>query len=126
MDDEIPILVRMRVECTKCGHSEEDTYEFEMPIDEAQPTEERAAGTCPDCGAPGLDLFEPDSADAVVREAYTRRGTYRVPAVRWLPLRTPEPSRFKTRLDRFSSPPLTPEEIRIGKVYEEFLTAWST
>ena len=44
MDDEIPIVVRMRVECTKCGHAEEDTYEFEMPIDEAQPTEERAAG----------------------------------------------------------------------------------
>jgi len=52
MDDEIPIVVRMRVECSKCGHADEDTYEFEMPIDEAQPEEERAPGKCPDCGAP--------------------------------------------------------------------------
>ena len=35
----IPVVVRMRVECSKCGHREDETYEFDMPIAEAQPME---------------------------------------------------------------------------------------
>jgi hypothetical protein len=27
----------MRVECARCGHSEDDTYEFDMPLAKAQP-----------------------------------------------------------------------------------------
>lgn len=27
MDDDIPVVVRMRVECAKCGHLEDETYE---------------------------------------------------------------------------------------------------
>jgi hypothetical protein len=39
MDDDIPVVVRMRVECAKCGHSKDDTYEFDLPLAEAQPRE---------------------------------------------------------------------------------------
>jgi hypothetical protein len=33
MNDEIPVVVRMRVEC---GHAEDESYEFDMPIGHAQ------------------------------------------------------------------------------------------
>ena len=42
----------MRVECARCGHFEDDTYEFDMPLAESEPMEEYVAGKCPDCGAP--------------------------------------------------------------------------
>jgi hypothetical protein len=29
MDDDIPVVVQMRVECAKCGYHEDDTYEFD-------------------------------------------------------------------------------------------------
>lgn len=48
----IPVVVRMRVECAKCGYVEDDTYEFDMPIAKAQPREEYEPGECPECGAP--------------------------------------------------------------------------
>jgi DNA-directed RNA polymerase subunit RPC12/RpoP len=51
LDDEIPVIVRMSVECARCGRSEDDTYEFEMPRDNSEPMEEYVPGTCPDCGA---------------------------------------------------------------------------
>lgn len=51
MDDDIPVIVRMTVECAKCGHTEDDRYEFDMPRTEAQPMEADEPGTCPDCGA---------------------------------------------------------------------------
>jgi hypothetical protein len=41
----------MRVTC-ECGHSEDETYEFDMPIAKAQPFEDRVPGKCPDCGGP--------------------------------------------------------------------------
>ena len=37
MDDEIPVVVRMRVECARCGHFDDDTYEFDLPLARAQP-----------------------------------------------------------------------------------------
>lgn len=40
MDDDIPVVVRMRVECARCGHAGDETYEFDMPIAEAHPMEE--------------------------------------------------------------------------------------
>ena len=48
----IPVVVRMRVECAQCGHREDETYEFDMPIAKAHPMEEYEPGTCPECGAP--------------------------------------------------------------------------
>ena len=51
MDDDIPVVVRMRVECARCGHSEDDTYEFDMPFAKSQPNEAYEAGKCPGCGA---------------------------------------------------------------------------
>ena len=36
-----PVVVRMRADCTKCGHHEDETYEFDIPIDKAQPMEAR-------------------------------------------------------------------------------------
>ena len=52
MDDDIPVVVRMRVECDRCGHHEDEAFEFDMPIDKAQPREECVPGKCPECGAP--------------------------------------------------------------------------
>lgn len=35
----IPVVVRMRVDCVKCAHHEDETCEFDMPRDEAMPME---------------------------------------------------------------------------------------
>ena len=51
MDDKVPVVVRMRVECDQCGHTEGETYNFSMAFAEAQPTEEYAPGICPECRA---------------------------------------------------------------------------
>jgi len=42
---------RLRVECARCGHTEDETYEFDMPLAEAQPMEAYEPGKCPECGA---------------------------------------------------------------------------
>jgi hypothetical protein len=47
----IPVVVRMRVECA-CGHTEDETYEFALPLAKAQPMEGDEPGVCPECGAP--------------------------------------------------------------------------
>lgn len=39
----------MRVDCARCDHASDETYEFDMPIAEAQPLEELAPRKCPDC-----------------------------------------------------------------------------
>ena len=52
MDDRIPIVVRMRVECARCGHHEDDTYKFDMPRAKAQAMEATEPGKCPHCGEP--------------------------------------------------------------------------
>ena len=49
MDDDIPVVVRMRVECARCGHTEDDTYEFDVPIAKARPMEAYEPGKCPVC-----------------------------------------------------------------------------
>lgn len=51
MDDDIPVIVRMRVECDRCGHAEDDTYEFDLPLGKAQTMEQHVLGKCPKCGA---------------------------------------------------------------------------
>jgi Zn ribbon nucleic-acid-binding protein len=51
MDDDVPVIVRMRVECVRCGHAEDDTYEFDLPLAKAQPREEYVPGKCPECSA---------------------------------------------------------------------------
>jgi DNA-directed RNA polymerase subunit RPC12/RpoP len=52
MDDDIPVVVRMRVRCASCGHSEDDSYQFDVPLRKAQPMEAYAPGKCSECGAP--------------------------------------------------------------------------
>ena len=52
MDDDIPVVIRMRAECDRCGDAEDDTYEFDMPRDNSEPMEEYAPGKCPERGAP--------------------------------------------------------------------------
>lgn len=47
----LPMVVTMRVECAECGHKEDETYEFDMPIDNSHPMEEQEPGMCPACGA---------------------------------------------------------------------------
>jgi len=51
LDSRIPVVVRMQVECDRCGHSDDETYEFDMPFAKSQPMETRESGECPQCGA---------------------------------------------------------------------------
>jgi len=51
MDNRISVVVRMRVECARCGHTEDDACEFDMPFVKAQPMEAYESSKCPDCGA---------------------------------------------------------------------------
>ena len=52
MDRNIPVVVRMPVECARCGHTEHEIYEFDMPFKKSQPMETGEPGKCPECGAP--------------------------------------------------------------------------
>ena len=52
MDNRVPVVVRMHVECDRCGHTEDETYEFAMPFAKSQPMEAYEPGKCPECGAP--------------------------------------------------------------------------
>ena len=52
MNTEIPVVVRMRVECASCGHTEDETYEFDSPFAKSQPMEAYEPGKCPECSAP--------------------------------------------------------------------------
>jgi hypothetical protein len=46
------VVVRMHVECASFGHTEDQTYEFDMPFAKSQPMEAYEPGKCPECGAP--------------------------------------------------------------------------
>jgi len=37
MDTRIPVIVRTSVECARCGHAEDHTYEFAVPFAKAPP-----------------------------------------------------------------------------------------
>jgi hypothetical protein len=50
-EKKVLVLVSMRVACG-CGHVHAEDFEFDMPIDEAQPMEAYEPGTCPECRAP--------------------------------------------------------------------------
>ena len=52
MDSDIPAIVRMRIECARCGHTEDDTYEFDMPFAKSKPMEVYEPGKCTECKAP--------------------------------------------------------------------------
>ena len=65
MDDEIPVVVTMRVDSASCGHAEDETFEFDMPRDNSEPMEEYVPGTCPDCGSAISHAPEANAADAV-------------------------------------------------------------
>ena len=52
LDHDIPVVVRVRVECARCGHAEDESYECDMPRAKVQPREESMPGRCPECGAP--------------------------------------------------------------------------
>jgi len=51
MDNRIPVVARMRVECARCGHTENATYEFDIPFAKSQPMEAYEPGNCPECCA---------------------------------------------------------------------------
>ena len=51
MNNDVPVVVRMRVECARCGHTEDETYEFDMPFAKSQSMEAYEPGKCPECGA---------------------------------------------------------------------------
>ena len=40
------MVVRMRVECARYGHTEDDTYKFDMPFAKAQSMEAYEPGKC--------------------------------------------------------------------------------
>ena len=42
----------MQVECARCGHTENETHEFDMPFAKSQPMEAYEPGKCPKCGGP--------------------------------------------------------------------------
>jgi ribosomal protein S27AE len=50
MDDDVLVVVRMHTECARCGHSEDDTYEFNLPLTKAQPMAAYEPGKCLECG----------------------------------------------------------------------------
>ena len=52
MGDDIPVIVRMRVECARCGHDEDETFEFDLPLAKAPPMEAYEPGRCSECKAP--------------------------------------------------------------------------
>jgi hypothetical protein len=54
MDSRIPVVVQMHVECAGCGHTEDETYKFDMPFSKSQPMEACESGERPKCGAPVL------------------------------------------------------------------------
>ena len=56
--DDIPVVVRMRVACARCGHAEDDTYEFDLLLPKAQAMEAYEPGKCPECKAPTLMHLE--------------------------------------------------------------------
>lgn len=54
MRDDIPVFVRVRVECATCGHCEDSTFEFDLPFRKAKPIEVHEPGKCSECKAPVL------------------------------------------------------------------------
>jgi hypothetical protein len=52
LDSRIPVLVRPQVECASCGHTEDETYEFDMAFAKSPPMEAYELGECPQCSAP--------------------------------------------------------------------------
>jgi hypothetical protein len=52
MDDDIPVVVRMCVECARRGHAEDNVYEFNLPLAKAQAMEAYEPGNCSECSAP--------------------------------------------------------------------------
>jgi len=50
----IPVVVRLHVECARCGHTEDESCEFDVPLDKSRPVEKYGSGTCPKCAAPIL------------------------------------------------------------------------
>src|SRR5215469_2963248 len=53
MDSRIPVFARMRVECARCGNTEDETYEFDMPFAKSQ----------------AMKAYEPASARSAARRS---------------------------------------------------------
>lgn len=62
-DDDIPVIITMRVECARCGHAEDDAYAFEVPVANSQPREEYVPRICLDCERAGANAPQADVAD---------------------------------------------------------------
>jgi len=52
LNNRIPVVVRMQVGCARCGHSEDETYEFDMPFAKSQAMEAYEPGKCQECDGP--------------------------------------------------------------------------
>jgi len=52
VDSRIPMVVQMHLECARCGHTEDETYEFHVPFAKSGPMEKYEPGKCPECRAP--------------------------------------------------------------------------
>ena len=59
----MPVVVRTRIESVTCGHTEDDLYEFDLPLATVQAMEAHEAGTCRRRGA------DPHASEALVAEA---------------------------------------------------------
>jgi hypothetical protein len=59
VEAEIPLVVRMRVECAGCGHAEDDTYEFDLP-----PAQGAAEGGMRVRQVPRVRFSDSDAPDA--------------------------------------------------------------
>jgi hypothetical protein len=51
MNSQILVVVRMHVECASYEHTEDETYEFDIPFAKSQPMAYEP-GKCPECDAP--------------------------------------------------------------------------
>lgn len=75
MDDRVPIVVRMRVDCARCGHSEDETYEFDMAFKKAQPREEYAPAHARSAGLRSRFTFSGDSRGSRLSAPISPRAT---------------------------------------------------
>ena len=48
------IVVRLQVQCARCGYTGDETYEFDMPFAKSKPVESCESGERPEFGAPDL------------------------------------------------------------------------
>jgi hypothetical protein len=61
----------------RCGHSENDTYEFDLPLTKAQPMEAYEPGKCLECGTSVQMHPERTQLRHVVDEKHDQKSRFR-------------------------------------------------